>query len=57
MCTGLEMLIAYYQEDAQGLSTRLNEMCKGQPPPPDTRRHGRTNLLHRATKEGILFSS
>ncbi|KFM71953.1 Tyrosine-protein kinase HTK16, partial [Stegodyphus mimosarum] len=51
---GLEMLIAYYQENAQGLSTKLEQICKGQPPPSDTRRHGRTNLLHRATKEGDL---
>ncbi|GFV19457.1 tyrosine-protein kinase Shark [Trichonephila clavipes] len=51
---GLEMLISYYQEDAQGLSTKLGHMCKAQPPPPDSRRHGRTNLLHRATKEGEL---
>ncbi|XP_015921309.1 tyrosine-protein kinase HTK16 isoform X2 [Parasteatoda tepidariorum] len=49
---GLEMLISYYQEDAVGLSTKLGQMCKGQPPPSDSRRHGRTNLLHRATKEG-----
>lgn len=49
------MLIAHYQEDAQGLSTKLCEMCKGQPPPSDTRRHGRTNLLHRATKEGMPY--
>ncbi|GBN82783.1 Tyrosine-protein kinase Shark, partial [Araneus ventricosus] len=51
---GLEMLISYYQEDAQGLSTKLCQMCKAQPPPSDSRRHGRTNLLHRATKEGEL---
>ncbi|XP_023237515.1 tyrosine-protein kinase shark-like [Centruroides sculpturatus] len=49
---GLEVLINHYQEDAQGLSTKLSKMCKGQPPPHDTRRHGRTNLLHRATREG-----
>lgn len=27
-------------------------MVKGEPPPHDSRSHGRTNLLHRATKEG-----
>ncbi|GFT73185.1 tyrosine-protein kinase HTK16 [Nephila pilipes] len=51
---GLEMLISYYQEDAQGLSAKLGQMCRAQPPPSDSRRHGRTNLLHRATKEGEL---
>lgn len=29
-------------------------MVKGDPPPHNTRSHGRTNLLHRATKEGNL---
>lgn len=51
---GLEVLINHYQDDAQGLSTKLSKMCKGQPPPHDTRRHGRTNLLHRATREGDI---
>lgn len=51
---GLETLIEYYQEDAHGLETKLSRMCKKDPPPHDCRRHGRTNLLHRATKEGIL---
>lgn len=49
---GLETLIEYYQEDAHGLVTKLTLVCKKDPPPHDSRRHGRTNLLHRATKEG-----
>ncbi|GLH05352.1 Tyrosine-protein kinase Shark [Gryllus bimaculatus] len=49
---GLETLIEYYQEDAHGLVTKLALVCKKDPPPHDSRRHGRTNLLHRATKEG-----
>ncbi|XP_022665320.1 integrin-linked protein kinase-like isoform X4 [Varroa destructor] len=48
---GLEELIRYYEQPGQaGLVCSLQEMCKGQAPPHDTRRHGRTNLLHRATK-------
>lgn len=35
-----------------GLVTRLITPLKGEPPPHDSRRNGRTNLLHRATKEG-----
>lgn len=32
--------------------TKLTKPCKCEPPPHNSRRHGRTNLLHRATKEG-----
>ena len=46
---GLDTLIEYYQEDSHGLETKLVHPCKGNSPPHDTRRHGRTNLLHRAT--------
>ncbi|XP_069687001.1 tyrosine-protein kinase Shark [Periplaneta americana] len=49
---GLETLIEYYQEASHGLVTKLTRVCKKDPPPHDSRRHGRTNLLHRATKEG-----
>lgn len=49
---GLETLIEYYQEDSHGLVTTLKNPILKDPPPPDTRRHGQTNLLHRATKEG-----
>ncbi|XP_015602408.1 tyrosine-protein kinase Shark [Cephus cinctus] len=46
---GLDTLIEYYQEDNHALETKLKIPCKGKPPPHDTRRHGCTNLLHRAT--------
>ncbi|KAL0268767.1 UNVERIFIED_CONTAM: hypothetical protein PYX00_010583 [Menopon gallinae] len=49
---GLETLISYYQEGQNGLVTTLTNFCNKDPPPHDTRCHGRTNLLHRATKEG-----
>ncbi|KAL1122185.1 hypothetical protein AAG570_003590 [Ranatra chinensis] len=49
---GLETLIEYYQADARGLVCKLGRPVKKNPPPHDSRRHGRTNLLHRATKEG-----
>ncbi|XP_013774828.1 tyrosine-protein kinase shark-like [Limulus polyphemus] len=52
---GLEVLIDYYQKKADGLVTQLRVMCKAQPPPPDTRQHGRSNLLHRATQEGDVM--
>lgn len=50
----MESLIEYYMENpsvlAEGLV--LKQPVKGEQPPPDTRRHGHTNLLHRATREG-----
>ncbi|KAG8042704.1 hypothetical protein G9C98_005339 [Cotesia typhae] len=51
---GLETLIEHYKNKKQGsgLNVSLTKGYKGEPPPPDTRRHGRTNLLHRATGEG-----
>lgn len=48
---GLDSLIEHYREDAHGLVTQLLHMVKGDAPPHDSRSHGRTNLLHRATKE------
>jgi hypothetical protein len=53
ICHGLETLIEYYQGTSSGLITPLGNPIIKDPPPPDTRRHGRTNLLHRATKEGM----
>ncbi|KAG8285440.1 hypothetical protein J6590_080153 [Homalodisca vitripennis] len=41
-----------YQRSADCLVTKLTVPIKKDPPPHDSRRHGRTNLLHRATKEG-----
>ncbi|KAK6619535.1 hypothetical protein RUM43_012292 [Polyplax serrata] len=49
---GLETLISYHQENESALITKLTNFCKKDPPPHDTRCHGKTNLLHRATKEG-----
>lgn len=49
---GLETLIDHCQKDGQGLPCVLGNAIKKDPPPPDTRSHGRSNLLHRATKEG-----
>ncbi|KAH0564657.1 tyrosine-protein kinase Shark isoform X2 [Cotesia glomerata] len=51
---GLETLIENYKnkKEGSGLNVSLTKGYKGEPPPPDTRRHGRTNLLHRATGEG-----
>lgn len=44
---GLDTLIQHYQGDSNGLVTRLAVVCKGQPPPHESRTQGTTNLLHR----------
>ncbi|KAL1464172.1 hypothetical protein WDU94_003844, partial [Cyamophila willieti] len=50
---GLETLIEYYQEDeGKGLICCLTKFVIKDPPPNDSRRHGRSNVLHRATKAG-----
>lgn len=51
---GLEVLIQHYTTtpNVLGENLILTEYVKGQPPPHDSRRHGRTNLLHRATHQG-----
>ncbi|XP_032528833.1 tyrosine-protein kinase Shark isoform X1 [Danaus plexippus] len=49
---GLDTLIQHYQGDSNGLVTRLAVVCKGQPPPHESRTQGTTNLLHRATEAG-----
>lgn len=51
---GLDSLIQHYQEASHGLVSQLTAIVKCDPPPHNTRSHGRTNLLHRATKEGNL---
>lgn len=51
---GLDALIEHYQETSFGLNIQLLSYIKRDPPPHDSRSHGRTNLLHRATKEGDL---
>lgn len=45
---GLDTLVDFYQQDANGLVTKLTRYIKKDPPPNDTRSHGNTNLLHRA---------
>ncbi|XP_068626165.1 tyrosine-protein kinase Shark [Battus philenor] len=49
---GLDTLIQHYRGDSNGLVTRLSVICKGQPPPHESRTQGTTNLLHRATEAG-----
>ncbi|XP_061194673.1 tyrosine-protein kinase HTK16-like [Saccostrea echinata] len=49
---GLEKLVAYYENGANGLITKLTRHCKGSPPPDRARLNGPTNLLHRAVMEG-----
>ncbi|XP_075535925.1 SH2 ankyrin repeat kinase isoform X2 [Dermacentor variabilis] len=53
---GLEELVHQgSQEGGAPWGQPLGRPCPGGgPPPPDTRRHGRTNLLHRATRQGDL---
>ncbi|XP_013134682.1 PREDICTED: tyrosine-protein kinase shark [Papilio polytes] len=51
---GLDTLIQHYRGDSNGLVTRLSVVCKGQPPPHESRTQGTTNLLHRATEAGEL---
>lgn len=52
---GLETLVEYYQGDgANGSVCQLRSFVEKDPLPHDTRRHGITNLLHRATKEGKI---
>ncbi|XP_050091066.1 tyrosine-protein kinase Shark isoform X1 [Anopheles aquasalis] len=48
---GLDSLIEHYQRDQGNLVTRLQVLCRCDPPPHHVRSHGTTNLLHRATKE------
>uniref|UniRef100_W8BSA2 Tyrosine-protein kinase n=1 Tax=Ceratitis capitata TaxID=7213 RepID=W8BSA2_CERCA len=48
---GLESLVEFYQMASNGLPTKLTTFVKKDLPPNDARRHGSTNLLHRATKE------
>lgn len=52
---GLDSLIEHYQISSNATKEKglqLTEPCKGEAPPHDTRRNGRTNILHRATSEG-----
>ncbi|CAF0910276.1 unnamed protein product [Rotaria sordida] len=50
---GIESLINYYQQRADGLACILSsDFVQGQPPPTAARRLGSTNTLHRACKQG-----
>ncbi|XP_048745066.2 tyrosine-protein kinase HTK16-like [Ostrea edulis] len=49
---GLEKLVAYYENGANGLITKLSRHCKGSPPPDRARLNGPNNILHRAVMEG-----
>jgi tyrosine-protein kinase shark len=51
---GLECLIEYYRINPIESWTRLKNYVKKDPPPINTRRHGVSNLLHRATKHNQL---
>ena len=42
------------QKEGSNVIGPLTRPCRKDLPPPDTRCHGRCNLLHRATKEGNL---
>ena len=50
---GIESVISYYQQRADGLACVLSsDFVQGQPPPVAVRRLGTTNTLHRACKQG-----
>lgn len=51
---GLDDLIEFYRKNSTNLCTKLNTFVKKFPPPVETRRHGKHNLLHRATKHNHL---
>lgn len=51
---GLEDLIEYYRSNHTNLCTKLKNFVKKHPPPVESRRHGKHNLLHRATKHNHL---
>lgn len=50
----MDSLIEYYQKSSDGLVTRLTAIVKCKPPPHESRQLGKTNLLHRATREKEL---
>ncbi|XP_006819141.1 tyrosine-protein kinase HTK16-like [Saccoglossus kowalevskii] len=53
---GLDQLITYYSQAANGLPTKLTRFCKGTQPPSQLRRYGRNTPLHRATLEKDVTS-
>jgi hypothetical protein len=48
---GLDSLIEYYRESADGLPIRLVQYCAGSPPPASARKHGIQTPLHKACVE------
>ena len=51
---GLEGLIDHYRLSHTNLCTKLKNFVKKHPPPIESRRHGKHNLLHRATKHNNI---
>ncbi|KAK3095299.1 hypothetical protein FSP39_012959 [Pinctada imbricata] len=49
---GLEKIVNYYQNGANGLITRLTKHCKGSAPPDRARVTGPTNILHKTVLQG-----
>lgn len=49
---GLDCLVEYYMEQADGLPIRLSHFCMGNPPPASCRKRGVTTQLHLACAEG-----
>lgn len=52
---GLDSLIDYYRENADGLPIRLSQYCLGRSPPASSRRHGIQTPLHRACMESDVI--
>lgn len=51
---GIVDLIQHYRSNNTNLCTKLKNFVKKHPPPIEARRHGKHNLLHRATKNNSL---
>lgn len=51
---GLDDLIEFYRKSNTNLCTKLSNFVKKLPPPIETRKHGKKNLLHRAVTASNL---
>ncbi|XP_032240951.1 tyrosine-protein kinase HTK16 isoform X2 [Nematostella vectensis] len=51
---GLDSLVDYYRENADGLPIRLTQFCPGIPPPSSTCKHGYQTPLHQACRDGNI---